>query len=76
LEVNTYQLLLDPFWRTPKVESPYTDEEMLSCPIHGDFAPNAFYTGREIEEDIAQTGRLTCPYCLMEIVGEGPMDIE
>jgi hypothetical protein len=64
-----YQLKLDEFWREPAPPKHYQDTDMLYCDTHEYYAPNAFYDEREIDEMIRETGRVECPYCMMEIAG-------
>jgi len=50
------------------------EDVMMTCELHGEWAPKAFYTDREISADLMRQGYISCPYCLMEIVGECPAE--
>ena len=44
---------------------------MITCAIHGDFDPDAYYLPREIEEMMEEQGFVDCPFCLEDIVDQG-----
>ena len=45
-----------------------SDEHMETCPVHGEFCPNAYYSQLEVSGMIA-AGQIECPLCLAEIAG-------
>ncbi len=45
------------------------DDLLLTCPEHGEFCPNAYWTDTEIENMLVENGRIDCPLCMDEISG-------
>lgn len=64
-----YRLNLDVNWQPSRPPSPFTDDDMLTCSVHGEWSPNAYYTAREINEMLDEQDCVSCPLCLAEIVG-------